>query len=81
MPVCSAITAAVMSRMRMRSSARAFTDSALPPMEPMSGSWIMTRLWGSMSRRSPATNSNAAMLAAVPMHTVRTGQEMARMTS
>ena len=77
------MTCAVMSRMRIKSSARAFTERALPPTPapPMSGSWIMTRLCGSMSRVSPAMNSSAAMLAASPRHTVRTGQLMALITS
>ena len=66
----------------MRSSARAFTESALPPAPaPMSGSWIMMRLCGKISRSSPAMNSSAPMLAAMPRQTVRMGQLTACMTS
>ena len=43
--------------------------------------WTMMRLCGSMSRWLPDMNSSAAMLAAVPMHTVRMGHVTARMAS
>ncbi len=41
----------------------------------------MTRLCGNISRSSAAMNKSAAMLAAIPRHTVRMGQLTACMTS
>ena len=54
---------------------------ALPPIDVMSGSCIITLPWGRMERLAPAAKITADMLAAVPMQTVFTGQLTPCMTS